>query len=53
MGFRRNWRFYKIKDDEELVLIKQFSGEAEGVASAWMAIKVEVGTGFSNESVDI
>ncbi len=42
---------YKIKDDSEIVLLKQFSGEAEGIASRLDGHKVEVGTGFTDKNV--
>jgi len=50
-GFSQELAIYKIKDDGELALMKQFSGEAEGIARRMDGNKVEVGTGFSNESV--
>jgi len=50
-GFSQELAIYKIKDDSELVLIKQFSGEAEGVARRLDGNKIEVGTGFSNKNV--
>lgn len=50
-GFSQELAIYKIKDDGELVLIKQFSGEAEGLARRLDGNKIEVGTGFSNKNV--
>ena len=50
-GFSQELAIYKIKDDSELVLIKQFSGEAEGIARRLNGNKVEVGTGFTNKNV--
>lgn len=50
-GFSQKLAIYKIKDDSELVLLKQFSGEAEGIARRLDGNKVEVGTGFSEKSV--
>lgn len=49
-GFSQEMAIYKIKEDRELVLMKQFSGEAEGIARRLDGNKVEVGTGFSNEN---
>ena len=50
-GFSQELAIYKIKNDNELVLLKQFSGEAEGLARRLEGNKVEVGTGFSNKNV--
>lgn len=50
-GFSQELAIYKIKDDSELVLIKQFSGEAEGIARRLDGNKVEVGTGFTEKNV--
>ena len=50
-GFSQELAIYKVKDDSELVLMKQFSGEAEGIARRLDGNKVEVGTGFTNENV--
>jgi len=49
-GFSQELAIYKIKDDSEIILVKQFSGEAEGIARRIGGNKVEVGTGFSNEN---
>lgn len=50
-GFSQELAIYKTKDDSELVLLKQFSGEAEGIARRLDGNKVEVGTGFTNKNV--
>jgi len=50
-GFSQELEIYKIKNDDDLVLVKQFSGEAEGIARRLDGNKVEVGTGFSNKNV--
>ncbi|KJJ85545.1 secreted protein [Candidatus Omnitrophus magneticus] len=50
-GFSQELAIYKIKDDSELVLLKQFSGEAEGIARRLEGNKVEVGTGFTDKNV--
>jgi hypothetical protein len=46
-GFSQELKIYKIKDNE-LVLMKQFSGQAEGIVRRLDGNKVEVGTGFSS-----
>lgn len=50
-GFSQELAIYKIKDDSELVLLKQFSGEAEGIARRLDGNKVEAGTGFTDKNV--
>jgi len=50
-GFSQELAIYKIKDDIDLVLLKQFSGEAEGIARRLDGNKVEVGTGFTDKNV--
>lgn len=50
-GFSQELAIYKIKDDNELILFRQFSGEAEGVARRLDGNKVEVGTGFTDKNV--
>lgn len=50
-GFSQELAIYKIKDDSELVLLKQFSGEAEGIARRLDGNKVEVGTGFTDKNL--
>jgi hypothetical protein len=50
-GFSQELAIYKIKDNSELVLLKEFSGEAEGVARRLDGNKIEVGTGFTDNAV--
>lgn len=50
-GFSQELAIYRIKGDSELVLLKQFSGEAEGIARRLDGNKVEVGTGFTDKNV--
>lgn len=50
-GFSQELAIYKIKDDSDLVLLKQFSGEAEGIARRLDGNGVEIGTGFTNKNV--
>ena len=50
-GFSQELAIYKIKDGKELVLLKRFSGEAEGIARRLEGNRVEVGHGFTNKAV--
>jgi len=48
-GFSQRLDIYQIKDDKELVLLKRFEGEAEGIARRLKNGLIEVGEGFTNK----
>lgn len=50
-GFSQMLDIYKIKNDQELVLLKQFEGPAEGIAKRLKDGKIQVAEGFSDKSV--
>lgn len=45
-GFSQMLDVYKIKSDEELVLLKKFEGQAEGIARRLKDGSIEIGEGF-------
>jgi uncharacterized protein YxeA len=48
-GFSQRLDIYQIKDDKELVLLKRFEGEAEGIARKLKNGLIEVGEGFTDK----
>ena len=48
-GFSQRLDIYQIRDDKELVLLKRFEGEAEGIARRLKNGLIEVGEGFTNK----
>lgn len=49
-GFSQRLDIYKIVNEDKLVLLKRFEGEAEGIARRLANNRVEVGYGFSDKS---
>ena len=48
-GFSQRLDIYQIKDDKELILLKRFEGNAEGIARRLKNGIIEVGEGFTNK----
>lgn len=48
-GFSQRLDIYQIKDDKELILLKRFEGNAEGIARRLKNGFIEVGEGFTNK----
>lgn len=48
-GFSQRLDIYQIKDDKELILLKRFEGNAEGIARRLKNGLIEVGEGFTNK----
>ncbi len=48
-GFSQRLDIYQIKNDKELILLKRFEGEAEGIARRLKDGLVEVGEGFTDK----
>jgi uncharacterized protein YxeA len=48
-GFSQRLDIYQIKDDKELILLKRFEGNAEGIARRLKNGLIELGEGFTNK----